>query len=611
MIFLALLLQLFSFARADILFLDTNFSPAEVTAAQVAAKTRGEKLWVFPERTPEQHRAIEQQYRVQLAALNRLKACSIAGKSDCAKESRAYMEAGERLNALTSALRKLDGAELDRILAIFENAGVKLSTVVFSGHGGGEGSVVGILGTLHAKLAADSFSRFPAVLAPVRAILLWGCYGGTLYSLNGVWGKLFPSVAVWGGFSQQSPLGIRETSGRFLKSFLLAEKKMAETRDGRALHRLFRSLDLVADLDGTAIANGFYLTYDAINSVEEMLARCQRFDGSLVTKFECYENGEAGCENPPADHRGPLRELYSFLQVNRHCEATLREKFPGLPSVEYLIRLIFLGNVKKNFEKHHRHEFPAWAEHVEALGLPPEVRAEKFVTSTRAEDVAGFRLLDRYSLERGVRDGSFVTAPDWHDLMVLSTVRNGLGGMLGPSGVKAFPFSCVPFTWIEPDAAEKDGCRFGLLLRRPMGEELEGQFLSQLFQQRIQNFSYARNLEALVFPPPSLTNMKNIYRGSLLYLANALQSYSERSALEEKRLADLRARLAESEPWNDRQVAQKILDSIPATLEFLAREKEDARRFPRGEAAVNFLRMHVEQWEAIRASLTKMLEESR
>ena len=44
--------------NADILFIDTNNSPEEVEAAKEAAKIRGEKVVVFPLRTPEQDKIL-------------------------------------------------------------------------------------------------------------------------------------------------------------------------------------------------------------------------------------------------------------------------------------------------------------------------------------------------------------------------------------------------------------------------------------------------------------------------------------------------------------------------------------------------------------------------
>lgn len=461
-----LTLALGSVARADILFLDVNFSINELKVAADAARTRGEKLHVFPRRTPEQERTMDVQWRLTQNLQQKMLACLQLGKGGCEKLSADHEAASKKMKLLAAGITPLGAAELKKIFAEVVARGLPVSTIVISGHSGGF-DYSGLFGSFNVDDVKSAVAENPAVLPPVRAVLLWGCYSGTLNALYNRWKKNFPSVQVFAGYETRSPLGIRETGARFLRSFLAAEPRLRVARTVGEAHRIFRAVDLVADLDGTALVGDFYLTYEEADSVANMLARCRQFPVPLMEKYRCYAQGEAGCEHPPADHLGPLRDFYTFLQVNRHCADLVKDKYPDMPTPESLIRLIYLDNVKENFARQHGAEFPAYNRLNAAVGLPAGLNAESFIGSTHRRDLDLMNLQLSLLSGRGLRDGTIVDDPRYEAVVRVITVSQSLYMLVQALPMNGGNEPCVPFSWVERGAAEPDKCNFSLLLQEP------------------------------------------------------------------------------------------------------------------------------------------------
>ncbi|RYZ94489.1 MAG: hypothetical protein EOP11_26295, partial [Proteobacteria bacterium] len=307
-----------SSARADILFLDLNFSPAEIVAARAVAKARGEQLLLYPERSDALQAQLDPAYRESQAKQATYYKCIRETQTDCTKQKQSHDASRKKLDTLVARLTRVNGPEFGKIAAGLAQANTRLTAIVFSGHSGGNGSFTGTLGTLNLSEIREAFEKNPGPVASLRSILLWGCYAGTFHSLRTLWQLAFPTVKAFVGFERQSPLGIRESSGRYLRSYLANENGLLNARTLSQAHGIFRKLDLVAPLDGSALVGDWYFTYEQAFSVTEMESRCQSFDPKLYEAYLCYQEGKKGCEQPPGDHRGPLRELYSFLQVNRH-----------------------------------------------------------------------------------------------------------------------------------------------------------------------------------------------------------------------------------------------------------------------------------------------------
>lgn len=568
-------------ARADIVFFDLNFSPMEITAVTAAAKARGEKAHIFPERTPEQQRDLDKYYRLAQSLQTKLRGCQGA---DCGEIIRRLAEVQERLQAITAVMRKVENGELENIFASLDARSVKVSTMIFSGHSGGTGQVGGLLGGIVVGQVRQAFDKYPRLLEPVRAILLWGCYSGTLHSLSGIWQKNFPSVSTWGGFENRSPLGIRESSGRFLKSFLLSESKLRAAKGLNDAHRVFRSLDLVAELDGTAVVRDMYFTYDQAALVSEMLQRCQAFDNGMMDQFLCYDEGRAGCENPPADHRGALRDIYNYLQKNRHCHGSLKEKYPQLPSLEYLIRLIYLDNVKKNFVAQHAAESSSFGRIMKEVGPVPPLA--DFGKSTRKQDMEAFGAMATGLNALGFRDLSIVDRPNWKPAMLASMAKEALTNLLGPSFYRTFESSCVPFSWVDPGSREKDSCQFSQSVEDPLPVTMESQLVAMLAHTHIDKYLADHMLRGFWIDIPRDKEVwKEMNKAQLRLQIKDLEQLSDRSALEEARLALAREKLIHLDGIGPRELAAEEAAGLRGLVVLTGEKIEWAGAQPHGEVA--------------------------
>jgi hypothetical protein len=189
----------------------------------------------------------------------------------------------------------------------------------------------------------------------------------------------------------------------------------------------------------------------------------------MMKTYLCYQNAGPGCENPPRDHQGPLRTFYSYLQVNRHCEGLLMEKYPQLPSPEKVVLLIYIDNVKQNFSAHYKTFFNTFDKLLNSFELPLSFGPKFYIDSNRSQDVARMAAAFEQLRPLGVSDGSYVINSNWKDLYRLTfsmgAVFNAFGLMTNKHEALLSP--CVPFSWVEPGAKEEDTCEFATLLSDP------------------------------------------------------------------------------------------------------------------------------------------------
>lgn len=427
--------------KKTIVFFDVNFAPAEIKAAQEAARDRGENLLIYPERTEAQHKEIDQTYRRLIAATEETIRCQKEPSRDCSNLEMEINELRERLQRAVDSIKRLDNIE--EIFSQLEAREISPSIFIFSGHSSGDGNFGGVFGYLNAEGIALGLKNHPRLESTLTSVMLWGCYSGTLASLVNVWQKqLLPNIG-YVGYRNRAPLGIRVSSGRLLKSYLLKESEFLKTSEIKKAHPIFKSLDLVASLDATAVVKDNFFSYDRAAKVSELLEICDRFDAKLMEQYECYSNGKPGCENPPSNHLGPLRQFYSYLQVNRHCENILRSKFPNLPGPESIVRLIYIDTIKGNFNRHHKNEFASFNELLSELSLPLSYGIENYINSSRANDVLRRKQTHEELNSLGLRDGSYLIKENWSAVLKMSSTLRRLNWVLGfDNYVPATP--CIP-----------------------------------------------------------------------------------------------------------------------------------------------------------------------
>lgn len=488
-------------AQADILFLDLNFSVNELEAVRQVAKNRNEPLFIYPQRSPADERVMAPQWRLTEELRSQLAHCLAQGTHDCSDLNRRYTVENEKMTKLIVHIKRIDTAELLRIFGEIAEQHGKISTFIISGHSGGT-AFGGLFGVASLNEVQNAFAQNQQVVNSLHSILLWGCYSGTLNNLYNSWKKTFPTVQVLAGYEVRSPLGIYDESAIYLKSFLSKDASLRAATSVRKAHQIFRSVEKVAEVDGAALVGDYYMTYDEADSVAEMLKRCAKFPEPLLEKYRCYNNAQPGCENPPDDHQGPLRDFYTYLQVNRHCSELLSEQYRDIPTPERLIRLIYYGNVKKNFVTHHQEDLRKATDFLTALQYPRELAFENYFNAIRARNVEQQKLLSMHFNRRGLNDGSFAWNANQHEEQRLLFINFSIGrALLFPNFIGGMIEECTPFSWVDEGSAEPDKCGLTQVVKDPLDTEMERQLAFSLWFSRI-NYGYVNIDPVLMFDIP-------------------------------------------------------------------------------------------------------------
>lgn len=580
-----------------VVFFDLNFAPTEIIAAREAAQARGDSFVVVPERTEEQQQTIERVYRENISLGKKATRCLEDERrgsvdSNCEAILQRYSESTKKVEEAVKLVKPME--PMDVVFANLQRQGIHPSVFIFSGHSGGAGGHLGgKFGHTNLQQLTEASAKYPELIASASSILLWGCYTGTLQSLAQDWQKSFPTIKAFVGYRNRGPLGIRPASGQLMKSYLLAEADLITTEDPKELHHRFQNLDLVADLDATMLKGNIYVSYDQVATVEELFKVCNEFDPQLLEKFICYKEALEGCEHPPANHLGPLRDLYSYLQINRHCGDSLLVKYPKLPSADVVVRLIFLDNIKINFQQLHQQEFVTFNKLLSELELPESTpKIETFFGSKRKDDLAHFQLLTNNLSKLYFDYDSFISHSHWQSIVKLKHATQGLRPIVVGFWMDYLPTGlehCVPFSWVEPGSKELDKCEFGTLLGEPLrltGERmLWEEYYNGLLWQWILN---ENNINIMVFCWGNwngLAALAKDYREKLDALIKLSEGTSARTPAQEKNLQRYQQWKTQLENAPDQKVAEFLLDQLKA-LELKALElKELAHQNPKGQNA--------------------------
>ncbi len=594
--------------KKTLVFFDINFAPAEIKAAQEVAIARNENFLLFPERTEAQQREIDSTYRRILSTINRLNNCYQEGNRDCTPLRNEVAVAQERLNVAIEQITKIDNIEV-----IFEQLAkkqVRPSVLVFSGHSGGDGFFTGVFGMVTAQQVSTALQKYPQLIESLNSILLWGCYSGTLSSLVDVWEKNISENPTYVGYRNRAPLGIRPTSGRLLKSYLLKEREFRSAPDLQSAHRVFKSVELISSLDATALLKGNYYAYDRAASVADLLKICAEFEVSLMEQYRCYYQGMAGCENPPSNHLGPLRQLYSYLQVNRHCQGKLQEKYNDLPTPEAVVRLIYLDTIKQNFAHHHSEKFIDFDNLLAELALPRDLSVQSYISSTRALDQQRVQKTNLLLEPMGIRDQSYLLREDWLSLYRFNNAWLHLREAFGLISYFSTGIPCIPFSWVEPGAKEKDACGFEEYLQNPLPKSKEEYLYNGYFFDRfmLESRSIFPNVYNLIYGlGPDMTSIVSTYRGTLDFEIKFLQEEKNRTPLQEQWLQNYLIRQQELPTLSEKQTVERVLQAFESVELKLSELIQMAESHQSGATAVRSMRdlqrNIIKQAEAIRGLL--------
>lgn len=447
-------------ANADILFLDMNDGPMEVAAAQRAAAKRGEKLIVWPESSPEV-KALEVQVRAARTRFVSAERACVASSPESSACGTNMEAASNAYSALASKLEEVkprfDERQLAKALQEQSKQGVKVSSVIISGHDG-NGMFSGVNGGIGSKGIKEAFAKVPSLRDGVRSIGLWGCYTTTMGQVEGNWKHVFPNSSLVAGYDGSAPANTRLASATYLEDVLAREAQLLKITDRNELNKAFRSLrNVTATHASLCLNHDLFVSVDGKpTSISEELGACKPSakDEQSEAKMNCYLNGEEGCTDVPSTTgAGPLREFYNSLQASSHCDETLRKMSINRPSRDVLIRLIFDKQVRANFKENFKDELNYLDEMLEKLNAPKEMRfvgLDKMTRKNFLDQVKALKsyLNERYKALNQIEDPAAreLAMGDYEELTSAQRALSALGS-LSPGE--------IPFGWVEPNATEK------------------------------------------------------------------------------------------------------------------------------------------------------------
>jgi hypothetical protein len=572
----------------DLLFFDLNFSPEEVRQIREVARIRGVKAHVFPERSSEQQRVMDSMYREYVPAQERFLACITRNRGSCEEETKVF---DQKSKVFSDYIEKEIGRygleDFSRTLAQLHAQGVSPTVLVFSGHSGGGTSFGGFLGGLESADVHEELNKYPDWKKRIRSILLWGCYGGTFHGLQYVWKDHYPDLKLVVGYRGRSPLGHRPVSGRFLRNVLAQEKPLLEANSVRESHRLVRRIPDLASLDGTVLWRDQYITFSEAVPVKELTARCQSLTEEKVSVFRCFRDGAPGCENPPANHQGPLRELYSYLHRNQHCTPLQREKFPDLPTTDFVVRLIYLNEIKDNLARVRSSEIARLIPMESDLNLPAPVRLGDFQKRKRSEDVTQKKVSFSESARIGLIDGALFGEPfdeRMRKLLLWEGARNAIDAPLLLVDTAYWRVSCIPLTWVDRGARDKDSCGLDRVLPESIGSDLEEQLRFRYFDGAFMRWADEFAPVQFSMFAGNRSQLKLHYAFQINQRLAELRKVPEPVEKTKQIIEGLESRRARLDQQGSAEFEAQLRGEISASIEELERLKERAVHLPFGAA---------------------------
>jgi hypothetical protein len=387
-------------ASADILLFDLNISELEVQGAKAAAAARGENLIVFPDMPESNRKQIEQYSSREVQTHDRLYEISQEinkpGLSNeklqsLLTEDSKLSEEEENIRAARAPFIQgytFDYEDLDKLFAKLAQEKVKLSSVIVSAHAG-PGMFQGLVATFSTNQLNHSLQKYITTSGDsIHALLLWGCYTGTLSDLQ-FWKAAVPTADVIFGFGVIAPSGIRPASGLLLEDVLRKEDALAASPDVSTLSKEFLDLQDVKLTSAAAAINDTYLEVGANPVPLKTQPSCAKLLAAYTKDQSIYEKysraQEAGYENPPADtHHSELRDYYSAIQESTGCALVQSNPaaFSEMPSESSILALIFFDNVRKNFGAYFHDELATENEILTKAGAPEDSRFLDFASDT-------------------------------------------------------------------------------------------------------------------------------------------------------------------------------------------------------------------------------------
>lgn len=451
---------LFAFCRAasaDIVFFDFNDGPQEIEAVKRAARARGEKVHVFPTVSPDvsvrlrhlrgELRQVGQQYS---------RAATQAQRQQFERRFREIEN--QRMQLMGGA--RFDAARAKEALRSLSAKGIKVSTLVLSGHDGNN-NFSGTFGGLHSNDLKEALKEMPELASNIKSLFLAGCYTATPGSLEYNFKDAMPNLRSVAGYPGSAPNNERGAGHQFLERFLKGEERLARAKTPNEVKAVAGSM-IPGDVSTTAaicLPNKKYFKQGQYRDLEQEWKNCGPLFDKLAANREtlmCYMNARPGCEMPPAETQsGPLREYYTALQAAQPCRhnpefaARAGELFDG----ETMIRLMYFKNVRKNFAEHYKNELEQSKDVLIKAGYPQELAGQvtKVKDLDRRETLDMIRKLEEFQnsqaqLEIGEDEKSVARLAS---MEIVQSLKDHL--------VQLSP-NCVPFHWVEGASTATSTC---------------------------------------------------------------------------------------------------------------------------------------------------------
>ena len=373
---------------ADILMIDINSNPEERAAAQSGAKARHEQVIFFPDPTPVETADYERKRKDYQDIVHQLSETrkDNSGKAADRKKKLAALEKERKKKAL--ALREaepLSQPKLSAKLAELQSKGVKVSSLIISGHDG-NGNFFGKMGSLSAEDLKKSLSENPEAAGNIRALYLWGCYTATYGACEAHWNLNLPQGTFIVGFNDSAPLGDKPAGLTTLEKVLAQEKNLTDKHDKKVLTDLWKRLGSINQVNASICTESLLADRSGVRSFSEMSAACNKLvkDKKLQTwsqRISCYRDGNSGCENIPPDP-GELRSIYSDIQNFSYCRDKMlasdnpedRAAVACWPDLDELIRLVKYKSIAKNFSALHGDDIKEYDDLIDQEGLSPDLK---------------------------------------------------------------------------------------------------------------------------------------------------------------------------------------------------------------------------------------------
>lgn len=367
-------------ANADILFIDTNNTPEEVAAARAGAEARGEKLVLFPTRTPEQQEILDQIHKIELQKERIRKPVYAAyRKMDAARrqlerEKSSQSPNPKRVETLTNEMNTFNQKmlqankdtkaevqklvdkqialqnkvvirkeDLQKFIASYQNRAEKITSIVFSGHHDFE-KYSGYLGVLDKADVTEAFKKNPSLMKEVRSIYGWGCYSATVAEIEW-WSREFKGLQLIGGYDAGAPSTAQKANLDWLTGVLSSEARIRKVLENKKAEEKIKVLaKTAAEIPGFQITNAAICSTDVcvgknigkielakqevlcneehLNKIKEVSKKIPEVLGVVVeASGNCRNAFESIKSNIPCETgaKSWLRQHYNYLQNHRHC----------------------------------------------------------------------------------------------------------------------------------------------------------------------------------------------------------------------------------------------------------------------------------------------------